>query len=318
MIRFLVKRLALGIVTLFLLTVIVFALAQLLPGNIGRAVLGGFATQASVDQFNHQIGVDRPVLVQYADWISSFVRGDFGSSYQYRVPVSSLIGPSLRNSLELAGLAFLIIVPLSIAGGVLAALRRGRFTDRVISVCGLSLTVIPEFVSAIVLIVIFGVFLGWLPVTAATPEGAGFFTKLQHLLLPALALVLVYFGYIARMVRAGMIEALDADYTRTAYLKGLERRTIVRRHVLRNALLPTIAVIATQSGYLIGGLVVIEKLFNYNGIGLRIYTAAVNKDFPVIETGTLIIGLVFLGATLAADVLFSLLNPRIREPADAT
>jgi peptide/nickel transport system permease protein len=171
---------------------------------------------------------------------------------------------------------------------------------------------VPEFISAIVLILIFGVLLKWLPVSAAFPVDADFFTQLDHLLLPAMALVFVLFGYIARMARTGTIDALESDYTRTAYLKGLPTPTVIRRHVLRNSLLPTIAVIATQMGYLIGGLVVIEKLFNYNGIGQRIYTAAQNKDFIMLQSGVLVIGLVYLTATLIADILYSLLNPRIR------
>jgi peptide/nickel transport system permease protein len=173
----------------------------------------------------------------------------------------------------------------------------------------------PEFVNAIVLIVIFGVALKWLPVTAQAPAGSGFFTQVEYLLLPAIALTMVLFGYIARMARAGTIEALDADYTRTASLKGLSNQTVLRKHVLRNALLPTIAVIATQTGYLIGGLVVIEKVFNYPGIGQRIYTAAQNKDFAVLEAGLLIVGIVYLVATLFADILYSVLNPRIRHGA---
>jgi peptide/nickel transport system permease protein len=185
-------------------------------------------------------------------------------------------------------------------------------TDRVITVAGLTLTSIPEFVTAIVLIVIFGVVLGWLPVNATAPAGAGFFTQVEYLLLPSFALVAVLFGYIARITRAGVIEAIDADYTRTAYLKGLTQRQVVGRHVLRNSLLPTIAVVATQVGYLIGGLLVIEKLFNYNGIGQRIYTAAQNKDFPMLQSGVLIVGIVYLVATFVADILYSLFNPRIR------
>jgi peptide/nickel transport system permease protein len=151
-----------------------------------------------------------------------------------------------------------------------------------------------------------------LPVDATAPPGAGFLTQLRYLLLPSMALAMVLFGYIARMARAGTIEALDADYTRTAYLKGIRTRTVIRRHVLRNSLLPTIAVIATQTGYLIGGLVVIEKLFNYNGIGQRIYTAAQNKDFTMLQSGVLVIAIVYLSAMLIADILYSLLNPRIR------
>jgi peptide/nickel transport system permease protein len=312
MARFLARRFALAVVTLFLLSVIVFAASQLLPGNIGRNVLGGFATQQSVDQLNHELGVDRPVYAQYASWIGKFVRGDLGTSLEYQVPVWSLLGASLLNSLKLATLAFVLLVPISILGGIVAALRRGRATDRGITVVGLSLTSIPEFVTAIVLIALLGLELHWLPAGATAPPGAGFLTQVQHLLLPSLALVAVLFGYIARITRAGMIEALDADYTRTAYLKGLGSRRVIGRHVLRNALLPTIAVIATQTGYLIGGLLVIEKLFNYDGVGQRIYIAAQNKDYPMLQSGVMIVGVVFLMTTLLADILYSLSNPRIR------
>jgi peptide/nickel transport system permease protein len=315
MIRFLLQRLGLSLVTLFLLSVIVFATSQLLPGDVGRNILGGFADQHSVDLLNHQLGVDKPVTTQYAKWIGHFFRGDLGQSLQYQVPVSNLLGPSLVNSLKLALEAFVIVVPLSIVGGVLAALKQGRFADRTITITGLSLTAVPEFVTAIVLIIIFGVVLHWLPVTATAPPGAGVLTQAKFLLLPALALVMVLFGYIARIARAGTIEALDADYTRTAFLKGLPTATVIRRHVLRNSLLPTIAVVATQTGYLIGGLVVIEKIFNYNGVGQRIYTAAQNKDVTMLESGVLVVGIVYLVATLAADIIYTFVNPRIRHAA---
>ena len=312
MARFLLKRFALAIVTLFLVSMIVFAVAQLLPGNIGRNVLGGFATQQSVNMYNHALGVDRPVYVQYASWVSNFVQGNLGMSLEYKVSISSLLGPSLLNSLQLAAVAFVLVVPLSILGGVVAALRRGRIADRVITLTGLSLTAVPEFVSAIILILVFGLLFKVLPVNATAPPGSGFFTHVKFVLLPAMALTMVLFGYIARMARAGTIEALDADYTRTAFLKGIPTRTVIRRHVLRNSLLPTIAVIATQMGYLIGGLVVIEKVFNYNGIGQRIYTAATSKDFTMLESGVLVIAIVYLSAMLIADILYSVLNPRIR------
>jgi peptide/nickel transport system permease protein len=316
MIRFLLRRLGLSLITLFMLSLIVFATSQLLPGDIGRNILGGFADQHSVDLLNHRLGVDKPVTTQYVHWIGHFFRGDMGKSLEYEVPVSNLLGPSLVNSLKLAALAFVLVVPLSIVGGVFAALKQGRFADRSITITGLSLTAVPEFVTAIVLIIVFGVALKWLPVTATAPDGAGFLTQVKFLLLPALALVMVLFGYIARIARVGTIEAFDADYTRTAYLKGLPTVTVIRRHVLRNALLPTIAVIATQTGYLIGGLVVIEKIFNYNGIGQRIYTAAQNKDVTMLESGVLVVGIVYLVATLAADVLYTFVNPRIRHAAN--
>jgi peptide/nickel transport system permease protein len=315
MARFLLRRFGLALITLFFLSVLVFGASQLLPGDIARNVLGPFASAHDVQLLDHQLGVDRPVYIQYLDWISKLVRGNLGTSLEYQIPVASLLGPSLVNSLKLAAVAFALVVPLSIVGGVYAALRRGRLPDRVITLTGLSLTAVPEFISAIVLILIFGVWLKLLPVSAAFPEDADFITQIYHLLLPGMALVMVLFGYIARMARTGTIDAIESDYTRTAYLKGLDTPTVIRRHVLRNSLLPTIAVIATQMGYLIGGLVVIEKLFNYNGIGQRIYTAAQNKDFIMLQSGVLIIGLVYLTATLIADILYSLLNPRIRYAA---
>ncbi len=289
-----------------------FAAAQVLPGDIGRNVLGPFASQQDVDAYNKALGLDRPLVVQYWDWFSHFIRGDLGDSLQYKVPVSDLIWPSFRNSLKLAAEAFVLVVPLSILGGIVSGLKRGRLSDRSITITGLSLTAIPEFVTSIVLIVIFGIWLGWLPVTAAAPPGANVLTQMEYLLLPSIALVMVLFGYIARITRASVIESVDADYTRTAYLKGLNQGQVVRTHVLRNSLLPTIAVVATQVGYLIGGLLVIEKLFNYNGIGLRIYTAAQNKDFIMLQDGVMLVGIVYLVATFLADILYSVFNPRIR------
>ena len=312
MIAFLLKRLGLSLVTLWLLSVMAFAGAQILPGNLGRAMLGPFADQRAVDALNHEMGTDRPVLVQYADWVSRFVVGDMGQSYAYRTPVAPLVTAALINSAKLALVAFLLVVPLGIFGGVVAALNAGRPVDRVLTIFGLSATIVPEFVSGIVLILVFGVWLQWLPISATWPSDAGALTQVYHLLLPSIPLVLVLFGYIARMTRAGMIEALDSDYTRTAILKGLPHRTVIWRHVLRNALLPTISVIATQTAYLIGGLVVIETLFHYQGIGGLIFTAASKKDFPTLQAGVLTVGAVFILASLAADLLYALLNPRIR------
>lgn len=310
--RFVLRRVGLALITLWLLSVLVFVGTQLLPGDVGRRILGPFATEEAVNALNARLGTDRPVLVQYWDWITSAVTGDLGFSISFSRPVSEMLGGALVNSAKLAALAFVILVPLSLMGGIIAALRRGTLTDRVISVGGLSATVIPEFVSGIVLIVVFAVFLGWLPGTATAPAGSGPFTQLRHLLLPAIPLVLVLFGYIARITRAGVIEALEADYTRTAILKGLPRSTVIRRDVLRNALLPTIAVIASQIGYLIGGLVVVEELFTYQGIGKLLLDAARNADFPLLAGGVLVVGTAFQVSMLLADLAYSWLNPRVR------
>jgi peptide/nickel transport system permease protein len=310
--RYLLKRLGLALLTLVLLSLIIFFAGAVLPGNPGRAILGPFASEHAVQALDRSLGLDRPLISQYWSWATGLVRGDMGMSYQFRAAVSSFLFPALGRSLKLAVVAFVIVVPLSIAGGVVAALNRGRAVDRTISVTGLSLSTVPEFVSGIVLIVVFAIGLKWLPVTANVPAGTSPPGQLRYLILPAIPLVLILFGYIARMARAGTIEALDSDYVRTATLKGLPRTVVIRRHVLRNSLLPTITVIATQTGYLIGGLVVVETLFNYPGLGRLIVTAANNKDFPMLEAGVLVIGVVYLLATLIADILYTVLNPRIR------
>jgi peptide/nickel transport system permease protein len=312
MAMFLLRRLGLMIFTLWILSLIVFFAGQILPGDPGRATLGNLATQSAVQNLDHTLGVDRPLLTRYLDWIGGLLHGDFGTSYTYRTAVEPFVRAALINSVKLAALAFVIVVPLGIIGGVVAALYAGRGVDRTISVTGLSLAAMPEFVTGIVLIVIFGVELKALPVTASAGAGAGVFDQFRHLILPAIPLVLILFGYIARMARAGTIEALNSDYARTAVLKGLPRRTVIRRHILRNSLLPTITVIATQTGYLIGGLVVVETLFNYQGIGNLIFKAAQAKDFAMLEAGVLTIGVVYVLATLVADLLLIALNPRLR------
>ena len=312
---FLLRRLGLMVLTLWILTLIVFFAGQVLPGDPGRAILGNLASQSSVRVLDHQLGVDRPLLVRYFSWLGGLLHGNLGISYEYRAAVGPFVRAAMLNSLKLAALAFVIVVPLGILGGVVAALFSGRWPDRIISVGGLSLATVPEFVSGIVLVVIFGVELKVLPVSASAGAGASAGSQFRHLILPAIPLVFVLFGYIARMTRAGTIEALNSDYTRTAMLKGLPRSVVIRRHVLRNSLLPTITVIATQTGYLIGGLVVVETLFNYQGIGNLIYKAAENKDFPMLQSGVLVIGVVYVLATLAADLLLMWLNPRLRTGA---
>ena len=312
MFRFILRRLGLGLITLWVLSLLIFFGTHILPGNPGRAMLGPFASPEAVAALNHQLGTDEPLLTQYTTWVGDILHGDLGTSYAFKQPVGELIMRALENSLKLAVLAFIIVVPLSILGGVFAALHVGRAVDRTISIGGLSAASMPEFVGGIVLILVFALWLNVLPVSARWPPGTPPLEQIKYLIMPALSLVLVLFGYIARMARAGTVTALDSDYARTATLKGLPRRTVVRRHVLRNALLPTITVIATQLGYLIGGLVVVEQLFNYNGIGTLLVNAARNRDYVQLQSTVLVIGVIYLIATLVADILYSVLNPRIR------
>ncbi len=312
MTTYLLRRLGLALVTLWVLSVIIFFAGQVLPGDPGRAILGNLAAPSAVAALDHQLGVDKPLIAQYVTWITGLLHGNLGESYQYRSPVEPLLATALVNSAKLAALALIVIIPLGIIGGVVAALNVGRPVDRLISLTGLTAATVPEFVSGIVVIIIFGVELKLLPVTASAGAGASFPTQLRYLILPAIPLIFVLFGYIARMARAGTIEALDSDYARTATLKGLSQGALIRRHILRNSLLPTITVIATQTGYLIGGLVIVETLFNYQGIGRLIFSAANAKDFPMLEAGVLVIGAVYMVATLIADLLTTWLNPRLR------
>jgi peptide/nickel transport system permease protein len=275
--------------------------------------LGPFAERENVIALEKKLGLDKPVYVQYSKWLGEALSGNLGESVQFRSPVSDLLLPALGYSFRLAAMAFLIVVPLSIVGGVIAAINRGKTVDRVITVGGLSAAVIPEFVWAVLLVFVLGVKLKWLPVTAFPGENASFFEVIQHLLMPSMALVLVLFGYISRIARAGVIEAMDSDYSRTAVLKGLSKRRTIKRHVLRNALLPTIAVIASQVPYLVGGLVAVEIVFNYRGFGSLLLKAVQYRDYPMLQAAVLIVGLVIVTMQLLADILFALLNPRIKQ-----
>ena len=312
MLAFLIRRIGLALITLLLLTVIVFALSNVLPGDVGRQILGPFAPQASVDELNQRLGTDKPLIEQYLNRMKAYAQLDLGDSYKTREPVSHVIGSTFLNSAKLAFLALLVTVPLGILGGIVAALRRGSIWDRIIVAVSLGGSALPEFVTASFLVVIFALQLGWFPVLSSTNADMSMAEQLYRLVLPITALVIVYFGYIARMARAGVIGAMEADYTRTAFMKGLPRGVVIRRHVLRNALLPTISVVATQTGYLFGGLLAVELIFNYDGLGRQLVNSALDKDLPVLSAGVLLIGIVYMIATLLADILISILNPRVR------
>jgi peptide/nickel transport system permease protein len=311
--KFILKRIGLALVTLFIVTTAIFFMTHILPGNAAERILGPFAERVNVVALEKELGLDKPMYVQYARWLSEALSGELGDSVQYQSPVSELLLPALGYSFRLAGMAFLIVVPLSIFGGIIAAVNRGKTVDRVISVGGLSAAVIPEFVWAVLLVFVVGVKLEWLPVTAFPDDDNSLFQVIRHLLMPSMALVLVLFGYIARIARAGVVEAMDSDYSRTAVLKGLSKRQTINRHVLRNALLPTIAVIASQVPYLVGGLVAVEIVFNYPGFGSLLLQAVQYRDYPMLQAAVLIVGSVIVTMQLIADILFAVLNPRIRQ-----
>jgi peptide/nickel transport system permease protein len=312
MARFITRRLLLAIVTLWLLATIVFVITNVLPADVGRTILGPFAPQESVDALNERLGTNRPILVRYVESLQGIVTFDFGDSFVSGQPVLPQLLGAVGRSAKLAGLALLITIPISILAGLYAARRRDGKSDRAIVLIGVTTSSIPEFITGTILVVVVGVQLGWLPVLATAPPNSDILTQIRYLLMPALAMAIVYFGYIARMTRAGAIEVLQSDYTRTATMKGLTSAQTMRHHVLRNALVPTVAVIAVQIGYLFGGIIAVEKIFNYNGMGATMLFAAQNKDLPMLTAGVLVIGIVYMLATLAADLIMAWMNPRIR------
>lgn len=312
MLRLIGRRLLLMVPTLILASMLIFALAEVLPGDVGRSILGPYATQEQVALLNHELGADKPLYQRYANWAGNFVTGDWGESPVLKVAVRPTVMSALGYSLILAGFALLLIVPTSIVLGVFSGLRRDSFLDRTITVSTLSMTVIPEFVSGVVLLYVFAVWLKWLPVTAMPPEGSNFFARFYYLILPAIPLMFLELGYIARMARVGTVQVLSMPYIRTAVLKGLPRRRVIFGHVLRNAMVPTVTVIGSQVGWLIGGLLVVETLFVYPGIGKLMVEAALTHDVPMLEAAVLVVAVVYMVSNLIADVIVALLNPRVR------
>ena len=310
--KFILRRLALSLVTLFILIVIVFLLTGVFPSDPARTIAGPFASEEIYQQIRDRIGVDDPKITQFGRLLKDVVTFDFGDSFELDTPVRGLLFPALGRSALLVAFALGLTIPLSITGGVIAARKKDTIIDRTIVTVGVASAAIPEFVSGILLQYVIGIQIGWFPAIADPPDGAGFFTQVNHLVLPALAIVLVYFGYIARVARAGTIEAVEAVYTRTAYMKGLSNRQVVNGHILRNSLQPTVAVIGTQVGYLFGGLVALEVLFNYRDLGNLILRAAQKQDLAVLQAGIVTVAIIFMFATLAADVTIAWMNPRAR------
>lgn len=313
MARYILRRLLLLVLTLFVTSIIIFALTQLLPGDVARLILGRDASDAAKEIFREEFGLNDPAAQQYFRWLTGFVSGDWGRSYSAGNPaVYPLVMYRLRNSLILAGYTLLLCIPISVFLGVIAALRENTWVDSAISVASLSVIGLPEFVTGILLINIFALQLGWFEATSLIADDYNILDWVRILTLPALTASFVLIGYIARMTRAGTVDELKQSYVRTATLKGLPQRVVVQRHVLRNALLPTITVIAISIGWLIGGIVVIENVFTYPGIGALLVNAVEQKNLPVLQAVSMIIVLIYALANMGADLIYALLNPRIR------
>jgi peptide/nickel transport system permease protein len=312
MAAYILRRILFLVVTLLLTSLIVFTVTQYLPGDVARIVLGREAGEAQLEEYRQEFGLNDPLPVQYLSWLSDFVRGDWGRSYSTRTEIYPLVMERLRNSLMLAALTMLIGVPIAVLLGVAAGLKENSRWDNTISIASLSVVGLPEFVTGIVLIEIFARKLGWFPANSSIPPNATFREALPMLVLPAMAATLVLLAYIVRMTRAGVVEELRKPYVRTAELKGLSRRSVIFKHVLRNALMPTVTIIAISFGWLISGLIVIENVFNYPGIGRMMVFAIDRRDLPLLQALTMITVIGFALANLLADIIYAYLDPRIR------
>jgi peptide/nickel transport system permease protein len=313
-VAFYVARRTLSIaLVLVLISLIVFVAIHVLPGSAATLILGEYATPESLRALERDMGLDRPFALQYAAWMGGVVTGDWGYSLAMKQPVTAIVGLRLRNSAWLAGFALVAVALVAIPLGTVAALRRGRWLDLAIltgSYIGIS---VPEFVTGMVLILVLaGPTLHLFPTGDYAPMAAGLRTWLSHLVLPALTLTLVLLAHVLRQTRSGLVEVLQSAYVRTARLKGATERRVVVRHALRNGLLPAVTVIALDLGYLMGGIVVVEEVFAYPGMGRLILYAIQNRDVPLLQVSILIVAATYAFANFAADLAYAWLDPRIR------
>lgn len=309
------RRLGGMVITLVTMSLLIFLLVELMPGDAAQRVLGQSATPEAVAALRESMGLNDPIWVRYGRWAAGILRGDLGTSiYMQGVQIGSIFWRKVGNSIILALFALMFYVPVSIVLGVLAGVKAGKWIDSIISFFGLATMALPEFVSGILLMTIFAVELKWLPITSVIPIGESVWSNLQILILPALSITLVMFGYVSRMQRSSMISVMNSDYIRSATLKGLPMRTVIFKHALRNALLPTITIIGMNMGWLFGGLIVVETLFGYPGLGSLTMSAVKTLDTPMIEVCTLFITAIFVVSTAITDFLYGFFNPRIRYP----
>ncbi|MBZ0276180.1 MAG: ABC transporter permease [Anaerolineae bacterium] len=314
MTRYLIRRLLLLGVTMLVTSLLIFALTQVIPGDVARLILGREAGEQALTDFRAEFGLDDPLPMQYVHWLTGFVMGDWGKSFTSGNPaVRPIVLERLGNSLRLALMTLIFSVPVSILLGVLAGLRENSWIDNTISILSLSVVGLPEFVTGLLLIN--GIALGvkglGLPATSSVPDNT-LADWVRQLSLPALTATFVLLGYVARLTRAGVLDELKKPYVRTATLKGLPYRVVIFKHVLRNALLPTITVIALSVGWLIGGLVVIENVYNYPGLGALMVDAVKQKNLMLLQAIVMMTIFFFALANLIADILYAVLNPRIR------
>jgi len=308
------RRLFAGLATLWVVSLIIFYSVELLPGDVAAETLGQAATSETVDAFRRELGLDRPAIERYVTWIAALLRGDLGTSLTTGQPIESIVGPRFENTLSLALLAAVIAVPLSIALGVLTALFRNTWFDRVANTTTLTTISFPEFFVAYILIAIFSVRLGLFPSSSQLTTASTFGERLHLLVLPALSLTLVVVAHMMRMTRASIIAILSNSYIEMARLKGCSPFRLVAVHALPNAIGPIAQVIALNLAYLITGVVIIETVFTYPGMGQLLVNSVARRDLPVVQAACLVFATIYITLNILADVISILANPRLSHP----
>jgi peptide/nickel transport system permease protein len=314
LLRLIAQRLALGIGTLFVVSVLIFAGTQLLPGDVAQAILGQSATPEAVAAIRKDLDLDRPAVVRYGQWLGHSLEGDLGTSLANREPITQMISGRLGNTLFLAAAAALVAVPVAILLGLIAARFRETWLDKTISIVTLSAISMPEFFIGYILIFIFAVKLLWAPSIASVYEGMGLGEKLGAVALPVATLALVVIAHMMRMTRAAVINVMASPYIEMAELKGVSRSRIIFRHALPNALSPIINVVVLNLAYLVVGVVVVEVVFVYPGMGQLMVDAVAKRDVPVVQACGLIFAATYVLLNLTADILSIVANPRLRHP----
>src|SRR5262249_7303927 len=312
--KLVVRRLALGLITLWAVSVLIFAGTEILPGDVATAILGQSRTPEAVAAIRASLGLNRPAYVRYADWLVHFLGRDIGKSLANQRDIAPEIRERLGNTLFLASVAACVSVPLSIFLGLIAAIRQNTLFDRIINVLTLTTISLPEFFISYLLIILFAVKLAWFPSLALICDEMGFWDRLEAVALPPTTLVLVVLAHMMRQTRAAVFSVLSSPFIEMAFLKGIPKWRIVLQHALPNALAPIINVVALNLAYLIVGVVVVEVVFVYPGMGQLMVDSVSKRDVPVVQTCGLIFALAYVGLNLTADILGILSNPRLRHP----
>jgi len=308
------KRVGLGLLTLFLVSALIFAGTQILPGDVASAILGQNATPEALATLRESLGLNQPVLARYFSWLAGFMTGDLGTSLANQQPVADLLWPRFWNTMALATFAAVISVPIAILFGLITAVKRGGVFDRIVNIVALAFVSLPEYFLGLLLILFLSIRFNLLPSLADTYEGMTFLEWIQATALPALTLVLVTVAQMMRMTRTAVLSVMDQAYVETAYLKGLRTKRVVTRHALPNAAAPIVNVVAFNIAYLITGVVLVEAVFNYNGLGRFMVDAVSKRDLPLVQAAALVFGAAYVILNIIADVAAIALNPRLRHP----